>query len=130
MAKELSPTLAAKLDASAKLKKNVEIKAAALKAGVTVEVDGTFEATIFDETQAEDVKATFRFKDNAHTCRVEDGQATIIYSEMLMKIANGEDLSESDTELCPQASAVSQLVARRTLQRFVDLDVSFVERIA
>lgn len=130
MAKELSPQLAAKLDATARLKKNNEVKTAAMRQGIALEVEGTFEATVFDETQAEDVKATFRFKDGCHTCRVEDGQATIIYSEMLLKIANGDDLSDADIELCPQSAAVSQLVARRTLQHFVNLDVSFVERIA
>lgn len=124
--KEQSIVLDKKLAAAAALKKVTP--APVITAEIPINPKGTFKATIFDESEAEDVTGTFRFKNG--TCRVLDGKATIVYSEYLMKVSNDEELGDDEIALCPQIALVEKAVAVKTLQSFVDLDASFIERIA
>jgi hypothetical protein len=128
LSKELQDKLAAAEKMNEKLKKsNAALKVVAIENKVAVEIDGTFKAMVLDESKGKNVEKTFKFVDGFPTCRVDDGLSTIVYSEMLMKIANGEELSESDIARCPQAQKVTKAVALKTLQSFVDMEVSFVE---
>lgn len=134
---EISKELQAKLDEAEKLKAdnkklkdtNAKLKVVAIENKVSVEIDGTFQAQAFDEATGETVEKTFKFKDGFPTARLDDGQSTIVYSEMLIKVANGEELTETDFAKCPQAKSMTRAIAVKTLQKLVDLEASFVELV-
>jgi hypothetical protein len=114
--------LKARVDELEAIKEQLESEKAALKevaeSGTKVlPVAGTFKAKVRKEGKTEEQK--FGFKDGYQFVR--NDKAIIFPTEEVIKVANGGEVSEKDTEMYPSLVALTKEAAQTILQNLVDL---------
>lgn len=86
-------------------------------------IEGTFKAKVLEN--GEKVEKTFKFKDNYLFFR--DEKSVILNAELLMKLANGETLTEQEITDYPYSAKHSKVSAQNELQRLASLEYTGLE---
>lgn len=118
--KELAALRAANAALEAEKAKLVE---AAQGANIALPVSGTFTASVRKDGKTVEVK--YSFKDGFRFVR--DEKATIFPAEVVMKLAKGDELTETEAKEFPATVSLTKESAQALLQRLAELGYAGLE---